>query len=91
VAGLLKISSKPLLGRVPGDRSGALSRGISVALEFDEDKFSAGNLYLFASILDRFIAMYSNINSITQVSAWSNKRQGALHQWPVRAGIQNLA
>ena len=91
VAGLQKISSKPLLGRVPGDRSGALCRGISVSLVFDEDKFSAGNLFLFASVLDRFIAMFSSINSITQVSAWSNKRQGALHQWPVRAGIQNLA
>lgn len=90
IAGLVRVSSRPMLGRVPGDFSGALCRGTGITLEFDEEKFSSGNLFLFASILDRFLALYSNLNSFTQVTALSRKRQGILHRWPMRAGTQNL-
>ncbi len=90
VSGLLQVSSAPMLGRVPGDRSGAMCRGTSITLEFDEEKFTAGNLFLFACVLERFLAMYSNINSFTQATAKSSRRQGTLHRWPIRAGMQNL-
>lgn len=90
ISGLLRVSSRPMLGRVPGDHSGALCRGTGITLEFDEKKFSAGNLFLFASVLDRFLALYSNLNSFTQVTAVSNTRTGILHRWPLRAGTRNL-
>jgi type VI secretion system protein ImpG len=90
VTGLLNVNSAPMLGRVPGDRSGAMCRGTSITLEFDEEKYSGGNLFLVACVLERFMAMYSNINSFTQVTAKSNRRQGILHRWPIRAGMQNL-
>lgn len=91
VAGLLRLSAKPILGRVPGDRSGALCRGLEVMLYFDEEKYSAGNVFLFASILERFFALYCNINSFTQAAAVSNRRPGVFHRWPARAGTQVLA
>jgi type VI secretion system protein ImpG len=90
VAGLLKINSKPLMGRVPGDSSGALCRGLQVTAEFDEDKYSASNLFLFASVLERFFSLYCNLNSFTQTVAISNRRQGVIHRWPARAGLQNV-
>lgn len=90
VRGILSVASEPITGRIPGDHSGALCRGLRVILEFDEDKYSAGNLFLFASVLDRFIALYSNINSFTQTVAKTNRRQGELHTWPARDGVQNI-
>lgn len=90
VMGLTNVRSEPMTGRIPGDRSGAMCRGLKVILEFDEDKYSARNLYLFASILDRFIAHYSNINSFTQTVATSNRRQGELYRWPARDGAQKI-
>jgi type VI secretion system protein ImpG len=90
VAGLLNISSAPILGRVPGDFSGAMCRGMQVKVDFDESKYSAGNLFLFASVLDRFFSLYCNINSFTQTIATSNRRQGVMHRWPARAGLQSI-
>lgn len=90
VAGLLNISTQPTVGRIPGDRSGAMCRGIQATLEFDEGKYTAGNLFLFASVLDRFLSLYCNLNSFTQTIAVSNRRQGVVHRWPARAGLQNI-
>ncbi|MEZ6136673.1 MAG: type VI secretion system baseplate subunit TssF [Pirellulaceae bacterium] len=90
IAGLRKVSSSPMMGRVPGDYSGAMCRGLRVNVEFDEDKYSAGNLFLFASVLERFFSLYCNINSFTQTIATSNRRQGTMHQWPARAGEQSV-
>lgn len=88
--GLASISSNPILGRIPGDKSGAMCRGLEVFLDFDEEKFTAGNLYLFASVIERFLGLYCNINSFTQAVARSNRRQGELYRWPARAGLQNI-
>lgn len=90
IAGIRHISSRPMVGRIPGDSTGALCRGVQVTLDFDEDKYTSGNLFLFASVLERFLALYSNINSFTQTVATSNRRQGIMHQWPARAGMQNI-
>lgn len=90
IAGLLQVSSRAILGRVPGDQSGAMCRGVEVRLEFDEEKYSAGNLFLFASILDHFLSLYCNINSFTQTLAISNRRQGVMHRWPARGGLQHV-
>lgn len=90
IAGLRSITSRPIVGRIPGDTSGALCRGVQILMDFDEDKYTSGNVFLFASVLERFLAMYSNINSFTQSLATSNRRQGVLHQWPARAGMQNI-
>lgn len=91
VSGLVNVSSRPIVGRVPGDFSGAMCRGIAVELDFDEEKYTAGNLHLFASVLDRFLSLYANINSFTQTTAKSNQGKGVLHQWPARSGLQQLA
>ncbi len=90
IAGLQRVSSRPILGRVPGDFSGAMCRGLQVMLEFDEAKYTSGNLFLFASVLDRFLSLYCNLNSFTQTTASTNRRQGVMHQWPARAGVQNI-
>ena len=88
--GLLSIEANSILGRVPGDRSGALCRGTQIRLQFDESKFTAGNMYLFASVLDRFLSLYCNINSFVQTVAVSNRRQGVTYRWPARAGLQRV-
>jgi type VI secretion system protein ImpG len=90
IAGLQNISTRRILGRVPGDAAGAMCRGVEVRLDFDEAKYSSGNLFLFASVLDRFFALYCNLNSFTQTIATTNRRQGVMHQWPARAGVQSI-
>lgn len=66
------------------------ARGTRVEMEFDEQQFAGSGLYLFASILDRFLACYASVNSFSQLSARSSLRKEELGKWPPRAGTQTL-
>jgi type VI secretion system protein ImpG len=65
-------------------------RGMQVTLEFDEDKYVGSGLYLFASVLERFLSQYVSINSFTQLTAKTLQRKEPLHIWPPRNGNRIL-
>jgi type VI secretion system protein ImpG len=65
-------------------------RGVQVTIEFDEDKFVGAGLYLFASILERFLAQYVSVNSFSQLIAKTIQRKEILKKWPPRTGNQVL-
>jgi type VI secretion system protein ImpG len=65
-------------------------RGVQVTIEFDEDKFVGTGLYLFASILERFLAQYVSVNSFSQLVAKTVQRKEALKTWPPRNGNRVL-
>lgn len=91
IQGLLNVSSRRVVGRAPGV-PGGFCRGIEVELRIDEEKFSGGGAYLFASVLDRFLGLYASINSFSRLVAISKQRetQGEPWRWPARAGEQIL-
>jgi type VI secretion system protein ImpG len=68
------------------------ARGTKVTMEFDEQQFAGAGLYLYASILDRFLGNYASMNSFTQltVSARKEQRKEAMAKWPPRSGNQAL-
>jgi type VI secretion system protein ImpG len=86
IEGLVNVHSRRVVGRVGGDVSAGLTRGVEVTLRFDEDKFSGGGVYLFATVLERFLGLYSSVNSFTRTIATTNQREGELCRWPPRAG-----
>jgi type VI secretion system protein ImpG len=61
-------------------------RGVQVTIEFDEDKFVGAGLYLFASILERFLGQYVSVNSFSRLVAKTVQKKGALKEWPPRSG-----
>lgn len=65
-------------------------RGIQVTMEFDEDKYVGSGLYLFASVLERFLAQYVSINSFSQMIAKTIQRKEPLRIWPPRNGNRVL-
>lgn len=65
-------------------------RGVQVTLEFDEDKFVGSGLYLFASVLERFLGQYVSVNSFSQLVTKSIQRKEALKKWPPRNGNRVL-
>jgi type VI secretion system protein ImpG len=65
-------------------------RGLQVTMEFDEDKYVGSGLYLFASVLERFLAQYVSINSFSQVIARTIQRKEPLRIWPPRNGNRVL-
>lgn len=65
-------------------------RGLQVTIGFDEDKYVGSGLYLFASILERFLAQYVSINSFSQMIGKTLQRKEPLHVWPPRNGNRIL-
>jgi type VI secretion system protein ImpG len=90
IDGLLSVSSRRVVGRVGGDVAAGFCRGLEVRLHFDEEKFSGSGVFLFAAVLDRFLGLYTSINSFTKTVVTTNKRDKVLCQWPPRAGEKVL-
>lgn len=75
---------------VGGGDVGGFARGVEIDLELDEEKFANNSGFLFASVLERFFALYVSVNSFTQVVARYRQQDAPLRRWPPRAGEQPL-
>ena len=69
---------------------GAFARGVEAELEIDEASFPGGGAFLFASVLERFLGLYTSVNSFTQTVARSRQGDGILKRWAPRAGELQL-
>ena len=90
IEGIVSVDSRFVTARMPGRGAGALVRGVEVTIEFDEKRFSGSGVYLFATVLERFLALYCSINSFTRLVAKVRGREGVLRKWRPRAGEQTL-
>jgi len=90
VGSILRMDSAPHFALVESAYGLIPARGTAVQMEFDEQQFAGSGLYLFAAVLDRFLASYAAMNSFSQLTAWSNLRKEAMGKWPPRAGTQAL-
>lgn len=90
VGSILKMSSSPGFALVNSAYGLIPARGTQVEMEFDEQQFTGSGLYLFAAVIDRFLAGYAAMNSFSQLTARSTLRKEALGKWTPRAGTQAL-
>ncbi len=90
IAGLAGLRARRVLRRVTVDGSRVFARGLEVTLEFDETKYAGSGAFLFASVLERFLGLYTTVNSFTQTVAVGRQREGVLKRWPPRAGRLTL-
>jgi len=89
VKGILKIESKPDFARVHSEHGMAFVRGKRVEMSVDEDRFAGSGAFLFGSVLERFLGLYTSLNSFSQLSMRSRGRGDKLvHAWPPRAGAK---
>jgi type VI secretion system protein ImpG len=86
IDGIVSVRSKYVTKRV--DQT--FCRGVQVTIEFDEDKFVGTGLYLFACVLEKFLAQYVSVNSFSQLVAMTIQKKEALKWWPPRSGNQTL-
>src|SRR5262249_6853936 len=84
------VSSRRVVGRTGGPTASGFCRGLEVTIEFDEEKYIGTGTFLFACVLERFLAMYTSINSFTQMVAKIKQQEGYLKRWPPRSGEQLL-
>lgn len=86
IAGIVSLKSGYTTKRI----GQSFCRGIQVSMEFDEDKYVGSGLYLFASVLERFLAQYVSVNSFSQMIAKTIQRKEPLRIWPPRNGNRVL-
>jgi len=87
---LLHVGSRPGIARIPGPGVGGMCRGLDVEVEFDPAPFETGQGFLFASVIERFLALYVSINSFSRTTAVVRGRTDTLRTWPPRAGTRVL-
>ncbi len=90
IGGVRDISYRPAVGRVDQGPAGGLCRGLEVTVNFDEEHYTGGGVYLLMCILDRFLGLTCSVNSFTRFVATTNQREGPIKTWPPRAGTRVL-
>lgn len=88
IGGLLHIASRRATRQVGRHIGTGYVRGIETTIQFDEEHFVGSGLYLFASVLERFLGLYASVNSFTQLVATVKQREGVMKRWTPRAGEQ---
>ena len=87
---IVKLSRTPAFAPVRSDGGTTFARGTRVELELDENQFAGGGVFLFSSILERFLGLNASLNSFIQLAVSTSQRRGILHEWPARAGRRIL-
>jgi type VI secretion system protein ImpG len=90
IEGLAAVSSRRHFARVLSEDGVVFARGTQVEMEFDEEQFVGGGVYLFASVLEYFLGLYVSMNSFSQLRVRTRQRKEILRQWPPRAGRKIL-
>jgi type VI secretion system protein ImpG len=90
ITGVLNVQSRRVVARTGGDGGDAVCRGVEAEIRFDAKCFAGSGLYLFASVLERFLALYVTINSFTRLVTTVEGRKEDLWRWPPRMGEKIL-
>ena len=90
IEGIAGSAERPHFARVVSENGIAFARGTRVEMELDEEQFVGGGVYLFASVIEQFLALYASMNSFTQLVATIRQRKEVLREWPPRAGYNIL-
>jgi type VI secretion system protein ImpG len=67
-----------------------IMRGREIQLDLRQDHFAGvGDLFLFSSVLNHFLALYASLNTFTQLTV-KETQKGEIYQWPPRIGEHPL-
>lgn len=90
ILGITGVESKKVVRRIGGHIGAGFIRGLETTLTFDEEQFVGGGMYLFACVLERFLALYTSLNSFSQLVVRSDQEEEIVKRFPPRAGEQVL-
>jgi type VI secretion system protein ImpG len=90
IESILRVRSRRHFARVSSDDGISFARGLRIEMEIDEEQFAGGGIFLFASVLERFLGLSTSLNSFTQLVVTTPRRKEVLHEWQPRAGRKIL-
>ena len=86
ILGIREMNCRNVVRRVGSEAWRGFCRGIEVTLLFDPDMYVGSASFLFAAVLNHFVALYASVNSFTQLVIRSEQREGVWKKWPSMAG-----
>lgn len=86
INGIVSIHSEQIRKRI----GRSFCSGVQVTITFDEDKFVGAGIFLFASVLERFMGLSVSVNSFSQLVVMTIQRKERLKKWPPRSGNRVL-
>ena len=86
IQGIIGIASRPATTRVSSRSYSGFVRGTEIDLTLDETYFVGSGLYLFASVLERFFAMYCSPNHFSRLRLLTKQQEEVVFTWTARAG-----
>jgi len=90
IRGIMDVRSGPCYSRIESEHGLTFARGHRVEIDFDEDHYAGGGVYLFASVLERFLGLFASLNSFCVLAARTRQRKEVLREWAPRAGSKAL-
>lgn len=89
VAGVRSVSTSSVVRPMPSPGPMCFGRGLEVSLECDETSFQGSGVFLLGSVLERFFAKYTSINSFTETVLRTLQR-GEVMRWPTTSGQRHI-
>jgi type VI secretion system protein ImpG len=87
IDGIAGVESKRQFARVASEAGLSFVRGTRVTVNLDEEYFVGAGAYIFGSVLERFLGLYTSLNSFSQLELRSvQRKRGMIKRWPARAG-----
>ena len=90
IQGVLEVTGQPCYARVAGAHGVSFARGHRVEITLDEEQFTGGSVYLFASVLEHFLGLYTAMNSFSVLAARTRQRKEVMREWSPRAGWKTI-
>jgi type VI secretion system protein ImpG len=90
IEGIAALKSRQEVARIVSEAGISFARGWRVELELDEEQFIGGGYYLFASVIERFLSLYTSLNSFSQLALRTRQKKEVIREWPPRAGSKIL-
>jgi len=85
IDGIVALQTTTTTRQLPYGGRIVYGRGVDVDLHLDESAFESSGAFLFATILERFFALDTSLNTFIRMTVHSTTR-GKIHSWPLRMG-----
>jgi type VI secretion system protein ImpG len=90
ILGIMSVESRKIVKQIGGRIGTGFVRGLETTIEFDEEEFVGSSYFLFSCVLERFLGVYTSINSFNQLVIKTKQREGVVKRFEARAGEQIL-
>lgn len=90
IAAITKLETKAITAPLIIEGRSMLCRGTLIDLTFDASQLSGSSIMMYSTVLERFFALYCQVNSFTQLIVRIKGFDSSLKTWPPRGGDKAL-